>query len=201
MTVYADNCVVYDYDHLSTSCITRGNTGNTRDNVFLKIICNLKFVNNYTQPKLENVATDGDFKSTLSNTSNNEYLKNLFLEDQFSDVNLVTSCEKVLKAHKCILSAVSPTFAAMFKHDMLENKSNIVNIPDVDNEVLKQMLRFIYIGQVENMETIASGLFIAADKYNIEDLKTKCEKYIVTTLQWTMPFQFSSLQINIMQSS
>ena len=75
-------------------------------------------------------------------------------------------CGKVLNAHKNILATASDIFAAMFTHDMLEKKSNSIRITDIDYDVLKEMLRFIYMGQVENMETIASDLFIAADKYN-----------------------------------
>ena len=112
----------------------------------------------------------------LPNT--NKYLQNLFLEDQFSDVKLVTVCGKELNAHKCILAAGSSTFAAMFKHDMLEKKSNIVKISDVRYEVLKEMLRFIYTDYVENIANVVTELFIASDKYDIQDLKNKCENSI-----------------------
>ena len=154
-------------------------THSTLPNDTVKIVCEVKFVT-YGQNDFENYASDGDFVS--SNISSNKYLKSMFLSDELSDVKLVTRCGKVLKAHKIILASRSQTFAAMFGHDMLENKTNSVEITDVVHEVLKEMLRFIYMGQVENMETVASDLFIAADKYDIQDLKSKCANYIANNI-------------------
>ena len=155
----------------------------TNYNIFpndtIKIICEIKFVT-YPQTKLENYVSDGDFKNTTPNL--HKYLVNLFLEDQFSDVKLVTSCGKELKAHKNILASRSPTFAAMFTHDVLENKLNSVTITDVDYDILKEMLRFIYKDEIEHMETVANDLFIAADKYDIQDLKDECANYIANNI-------------------
>ena len=147
----------------------------------LKIICQIKFVS-YSYENMS--VNDRNYFKHISNISKSKhmYVENLFLEEQFSDIKLVTSCGKELKAHKCIVAADSPTFAAMFKHDMVESNSNTVNISDVDHEVLKEMLRFIYMGQVENIETIASDLFIAADKYDIQDLKNECANYIANNI-------------------
>lgn len=61
-------------------------------------------------------------------------------------------------------SARSPVFAAMFEHEMEERKQNRVAITDVDHEVLKEMLRFIYTGKAPNLEKMADDLLAAADK-------------------------------------
>jgi speckle-type POZ protein len=47
--------------------------------------------------------------------------------------------------------------------------------------VFQELLRFIYTGQlcIEKMESLAAGLFIAADKYMLDDLKVKCENYFL----------------------
>lgn len=63
-----------------------------------------------------------------------------------------------------ILTARSPVFAAMFEHEMEERKQNRVAISDVDHEVLKEMLRFIYTGKAPNLEKMADDLLAAADK-------------------------------------
>ena len=170
-TWYVERNKIYD-DSSTYSTIIPNDT--------LKIICEVKIVT-WTTPKFESKINE-DFTSTLSNNSKIKILERLFLEDEFSDIKLVTTCGKELKAHKCIVAAESPAFAAMFKHDMIENKSNTVNIPDVDHEVLKEMLRFIYMGEVEDIKKMASELFIAADKYDIQDLKSKCEKYIANNI-------------------
>ena len=52
----------------------------------------------------------------------------------------------------------------MFEHEMEERKQNRVAITDVDQEVLKEMLRFIYTGKAANLERMADDLLAAADK-------------------------------------
>lgn len=72
----------------------------------------------------------------------------------------------------CIIKiARSPVFAAMFEHEMEERKQNRVAISDVDHEVLKEMLRFIYTGKAPNLEKMADDLLAAADKVEIYNPK------------------------------
>lgn len=52
----------------------------------------------------------------------------------------------------------------MFEHEMEERKHNRVDIRDVDHEVLREMLRFIYTGKASNLEKMADDLLAAADK-------------------------------------
>lgn len=52
----------------------------------------------------------------------------------------------------------------MFEHEMEERKHNRVDITDVDHEVLREMLRFIYTGKASNLEKMADDLLAAADK-------------------------------------
>lgn len=52
----------------------------------------------------------------------------------------------------------------MFEHEMEESKQNRVLISDVEHEVLKEMLRFIYTGKAPNLDKMADDLLAAADK-------------------------------------
>ncbi|PKU33930.1 speckle-type poz isoform x2 [Limosa lapponica baueri] len=61
--------------------------------------------------------------------------------------------------------ARSPVFNAMFEHEMEESKKNRVEINDVDPEVFKEMMRFIYTGKAPNLEKMADNLLAAADKH------------------------------------
>lgn len=84
-------------------------------------------------------------------------------------------------AHKLILAARSEVFAAMFQHPTKENLTNRITIEDVEPEVFHELLRFVYTGRVssDKMESLAAGLFIAADKYLLDDLKLECENYLL----------------------
>lgn len=71
----------------------------------------------------------------------------------------------------CFLTARSPVFQAMFEHEMEERKHNRVDITDVDHEVLREMLRFIYTGKASNLEKMADDLLAAADKVRQKTIK------------------------------
>ena len=51
-------------------------------------------------------------------------------------------------AHKDILVARSPIFAAMFKHSTKENLTGEVEVLDIEPDVFKELLRYIYTGEV-----------------------------------------------------
>jgi speckle-type POZ protein len=68
------------------------------------------------------------------------------------------------QAHKAVLAARSPVFAAMFEHEMEERKQGRVEITDVETEVLREMLRFIYTGKAGGLDKMADDLLAAADK-------------------------------------
>ncbi|XP_057319116.1 speckle-type POZ protein-like isoform X2 [Microplitis mediator] len=87
-----------------------------------------------------------------------------------SDVILVVGGEK-FKAHKFILSTRSPVFFAMFTHEMKEKRDSEVAIPDIEPEIFRKMLEFIYTDEINNLDTDAADLLEAADKYQLLKLK------------------------------
>jgi speckle-type POZ protein len=107
-------------------------------------------------------------------------LGSLLCEGNGADVNF-SFPESRISAHKAILAARSPVFAAMFQHDMQENKANEVEITDISSTVFKKLLQFIYTGQCK-LEDMAEELLFAADKYQIEGLKQMCENHLRVNL-------------------
>ncbi len=106
----------------------------------------------------------------------------LFLQQTNCDVqfNFTLTSEKI-GAHKSILSARSPVFAAMFRHPMQESKTGQVTIDEIERNVFYQLLHFIYSGRtsVPLTETTAQQLLAAADKYNIKELKNECARFLL----------------------
>ena len=108
--------------------------------------------------------------------------KTLFNNQELCDVTIIVSRKKFY-AHKAILAAHSPVFLAMFKNTaMKENVENEIKINDIDFNTVQELLRFIYSGEIQNIDTLINGLLIAADKYDIKSLLIKCEKYLESKL-------------------
>ncbi|KAG8432286.1 hypothetical protein GDO86_016795 [Hymenochirus boettgeri] len=99
----------------------------------------------------------------------------------FTDCSLFVEGRE-FRAHKSILAARSPVFSAMFEHPMQESRKNRVYIHDVDPDVFKEMMRFIYTGKVSHLDNIADKLLAAADKYALERLKVMCEESLCNNL-------------------
>ena len=70
----------------------------------------------------------------------------------------------------------------MFQSNLTEDQTNTLKIDDIEPDVFKEMLRFIYTDQVENVDALAEKLLAAADKYMLDLLKTKCEAYLATNI-------------------
>lgn len=60
---------------------------------------------------------------------------------------------------------------------MEEKKNNHVLIEGIAEDVLKEMLRFIYTGKVFDIDKLAFGSIQAVDRYDVPHLK-KCEQLI-----------------------
>lgn len=115
-------------------------------------------------------------------TSKKQYLspdafEEQFESEEFCDFTLIASCGKKLRAHKFILASQSPVFLKMLRSNMKEKEDNEVNITDIDADVLKEMLRYIYTGTIENIEKISEELSMVAEKYQLDDLKDFLENY------------------------
>ena len=108
-------------------------------------------------------------------------------------------------AHKDVLVTRSPVFAKMFEHDLQESATSSITVSDIKPEVFKEVLSFIYNNQVPNLSTMAASLLYAAEKYQLDGLKARCEQFLsynlqvsnaVQTLQWGHTYNASQLKEN-----
>lgn len=106
-----------------------------------------------------------------------------FLENEkLRDVVFVLGNEEIL-AHKQIISARSEVFAKMFDLDMAEKKDGRVEISDIEPNIFKLFLRFVYCGKLETKNTDdLLKVIVAADKYSVKSLVTICGHRLIDNL-------------------
>jgi hypothetical protein len=53
----------------------------------------------------------------------------------------------------------------------IETKSNVIEIEDIKLIVMEVLIKYMYLGKLDDIGSIAIDLFKAADKYKIKGLK------------------------------
>lgn len=79
-----------------------------------------------------------------------------------------------MKAHKAILSTLSPVFSVILHSNMKEKDMDQIPIPEIDSDIFYSLIRFLYTEQVELMESNAELLLSVADQYLVPSLKSRC---------------------------
>ncbi|XP_073359298.1 BTB/POZ and MATH domain-containing protein 2-like [Aegilops tauschii subsp. strangulata] len=95
-----------------------------------------------------------------------------------ADMTFNVGGEKVL-AHRSVLAARSSVFKAELFGSMMENAGNpLVEISDMESDVFKSLLHFIYtdsMPEITREDVVMAGhLLVAADRYDVERLKLLC---------------------------
>ncbi|XP_058189758.1 BTB/POZ domain-containing protein At4g08455 [Rhododendron vialii] len=105
----------------------------------------------------------------------------------FTDVVLVASDDDnpvPVPAHKAVLASRSPVFRAMLENEMEESRSGTVRISDVSYDALRAFVNFLYTAEACLDEQMACDLLVLGEKYQVKHLKTYCEKFMVSKLNW-----------------
>lgn len=106
-----------------------------------------------------------------------------FTASKYSDV-AITCGDVTLPVHKFMLAAHSTVFEAMFRYEMEEGKSNEIEVKDMEPEVFKAMVKFIYTANFDpgTLPLLTVDLFCAANMYNVKVLKSVMEDIILKTM-------------------
>jgi len=110
-----------------------------------------------------------------------DYLKLLDASGN-ADITFIVK-DTPIKAHKLILSTRSKYFERMFDTPLRENESNEIVVPDIEPNVFKAMLEFLYSGlPPRNLADVSLELLTVADKYGMEQLATMSETSVLANL-------------------
>ncbi|XP_055339500.1 protein maternal effect lethal 26-like [Paramacrobiotus metropolitanus] len=94
-----------------------------------------------------------------------------------ADFILRSNDGKKFPAHKFLLMAHSPVFAAMLTHDTKEIQQGQCDLLDTDGQCVEVLLDFLYSCGSMGKITVqnAEKVLVMADKYQIDDLCSSCE--------------------------
>jgi len=105
-------------------------------------------------------------------------LKECWMNDEFSDVQI--KCDGVIfYCHRIILAKRSAHFRTMLEGKFKESQTRIIEIKEMDVDTLRAILKYIYSGELGNMETNAMSLMEASDRFDMPELKQICENYLI----------------------
>nr|XP_051196889.1 BTB/POZ and MATH domain-containing protein 1-like [Lolium perenne] len=111
-----------------------------------------------------------------------QHLGDLLKTEKGADVVFEVGGE-TFAAHRCVLAARSPVFSAELFDGMKEgNTAGVVRIDDMEAQVFKALLCFAYTDSLpaetkpEEEDVMYQHLLVAADRYNMDRLKSICEE-------------------------
>ena len=95
-------------------------------------------------------------------------MKELMMNEDFSDVTLVTEDKKQIKANISILSACSPVFKDILKKE--KNSSPIMYLRGIQYSEMESIMQFIYLGEATFYEERMDEFLSVAKSLEIKEL-------------------------------
>ena len=107
-------------------------------------------------------------------------------ETYLCDITLVAKEGTEFRAHKNVLSAVSPFFVKLLKTHMKEKEEGVIRFEEMSESILADVLDFIYTGSIKmkDKET-AKELIFAAEYLLLLSLKTRAGRFLEKQLTST----------------
>lgn len=107
----------------------------------------------------------------------NTFLFSTCFSDVTFHVQVGELINKVIPAHKLLLSAKSPVFYATFRGKMAETKEHIY-LPYCEYEAICELLRFLYTDEAYLSSSNVMEIFYLAEKYMVRNLIKKCTTFL-----------------------
>lgn len=121
------------------------------------------------------------------------------------DITFRLSSGVSIGAHLFVLRARSPVFSAMFRHDTQESATKTIALDDVEADVLKDFLYYLYVGSISHRLTHenAQPLYCIANKYDVSGFQLECLEFLLSNIQvsnaisllaWSQVYEITSLK-------
>eukprot|EP00094_Tigriopus_californicus_P004616 TCALIF_04444-PA protein Name:"Similar to klhl20 Kelch-like protein 20 (Xenopus laevis)" AED:0.12 eAED:0.12 QI:148/1/0.88/1/0.87/0.88/9/0/660 len=106
-----------------------------------------------------------------------ESLNNLRKEGSFCDV-IIRAVDRDFPIHKCVVSAVSNYFKAMFSSNLCESNQDTVTINGIHPNILEELLDYAYTSEVKITKNNVQNLLAASNLLEILPVRDACCQYL-----------------------
>ncbi|XP_060877606.1 kelch-like protein 3 isoform X2 [Metopolophium dirhodum] len=98
------------------------------------------------------------------------------------DITFKTDDGTILFGHKNVLMAASPYFSAMF-NNFDESNKDLVSLRELDSTILRQLVDYIYTGEIMITKENVQGLLPAANLLQLNYVSGACAEFLRTQLE------------------
>ena len=110
-----------------------------------------------------------------------QYANNKRIDGDFNDVTIQAGVE-CISANRMVLACYSKFFESMFLSPLKEKYQNRVEIKEFDGKAVKQVIEFIYAGNIDIDSNNVLTLLGTADFLQVDDVKKMCFDFMETSL-------------------
>lgn len=93
------------------------------------------------------------------------------------DITIIAQ-EHKYTAHRIVLAASIPYFNAMFLHDLVESKQDVISINNIDPIALEQIINYSYNGKITISNENVQSLLIGANFFHLKSIKNACCDFV-----------------------
>ncbi|KAG5683135.1 hypothetical protein PVAND_012435 [Polypedilum vanderplanki] len=130
---------------------------------------------------LKNIEKSEEIHCTIKFVCNFDIKRNIIIlyedflgKDLFNDISLICADNITVRANSIILSKYSSVFKVMLEGNMKEAETKEIKIDDIDSITMQQLINFLYAGKINKNEDMLESVLYAAEKYDIQNLKSIC---------------------------
>eukprot|EP01090_Pellita_catalonica_P022699 TRINITY_DN8924_c0_g1_i4.p2 TRINITY_DN8924_c0_g1~~TRINITY_DN8924_c0_g1_i4.p2 ORF type:complete len:243 (-),score=68.88 TRINITY_DN8924_c0_g1_i4:566-1294(-) len=141
------------------------------------------------EEKEEEEEEEEDFQNKSS------YLKMLWNEEIFSDIEFKFENETMIRAHKIVLACRCAYFDAMFRTGFAEAATKTaVRITDISRDTFLAVLYYIYVDDIQPNRTCDQlfEIMIAAGKYGLTRLTQLCSNFFISAMSLQTVFSIAT---------
>ncbi|CAF0813231.1 unnamed protein product [Brachionus calyciflorus] len=147
---------------------------NNLSNISLNTSQNSTKIITNTNKILSSVENFADPNWSSNGFQNMEEIRRL---GKLCDITLMAQDHKYT-AHRIVLAASIPYFNAMFLHDLIESKQDVITINNIDPSALEQFINYSYNGKITITNENVQALLIGANFFHLKTIKNACCEFV-----------------------